>query len=550
MRESKRPLKVFLCHASIDKPKVRELYRYLRKRGINPWFDEEHLVGGQDWQVEIPKALATSDAIIICLTKSSVDKEGYVQKEIKFALDKALEMPEGRIFLIPVKFEECEVPFTLSRYQWVDLTIEAGYSKMMKALKFRASQLERATVELPKKAVEEERLVLEKAAKEKTEREVAEKATRENAEKDAAEKAQLEAEELTRKKIAKQKAEREAAEKTAREKARLQAEELAKQKAAKEKAKRDADEKAAHEKEKLVPEPEIKKPQGNSNAVFWIVGIIFAIILVIWVSSLNGTPSSPVPTSTPIQTMTPPQPFIATDYVGPLASEITDDKGVKMALVPAGIFAMGSDNDGSNEKPVHEVYLNSYYMDIFEVTNAAYKKCVENGVCQSPIIDEYSNYNNSADAQNPVVDVDWYRAKTYCEWRGARLPTEAEWEKAARGTDQRYYPWGNEGINCDRASYGHCSNFGDVGRFENGKSPYGMYDMAGSVWEWTSSIYLPYPYDAADGRENMSSSDDRVVRGGSSYGDYYVNENHSSYRLWFAPDYFGIGIRCASNANP
>lgn len=133
MPEPKRPLKVFLCHVSTDKPKVRELYRYLRRRGINPWFDEEHLVGGQDWQVEIPKALATSDAIIICLTKNSVDKEGYIQKEIKFALDKALEMPEGRIFLIPVKFEECEVPFTLSRYQWVDLTVESGYAKMMKA---------------------------------------------------------------------------------------------------------------------------------------------------------------------------------------------------------------------------------------------------------------------------------------------------------------------------------------------------------------------------------------------------------------------------------
>lgn len=163
MPEPKRPLKVFLCHASTDKPKVRELYRYLRRRGINPWFDEEHLVGGQDWQVEIPKALATSDAIIICLTKNSVDKEGYIQKEIKFALDKALEMPEGKIFLIPVKFEECEVPFTLSRYQWVDLTIESGYSKMMKALKFRASQLERSTVELSKKVVEEENRVLEKS---------------------------------------------------------------------------------------------------------------------------------------------------------------------------------------------------------------------------------------------------------------------------------------------------------------------------------------------------------------------------------------------------
>jgi len=239
MPETKRPLKVFLCHASTDKPKVRELYRYLRRRGVNPWFDEEHLVGGQDWQVEIPKALASSDAIIICLTKNSVDKEGYIQKEIKFALDKALEMPEGRIFLIPIKFEECEVPFTLSRYQWVDLTVESGYSKMMKSLKFRASQLERSTVELSKKTVEEEKLVLEKAAKEKAEREAAEKTVREKAEQKATEKAQLEAQELARQKAIKEKAEREVAERVAREKAEREAAE----KAARKKAEREAVEK-------------------------------------------------------------------------------------------------------------------------------------------------------------------------------------------------------------------------------------------------------------------------------------------------------------------
>lgn len=159
MPNEQRPLKVFLCHASADKPKVRELYRYLKRRGINPWLDEEDLVGGQDWQVEIPRALATSDAIIICLTRNSVDKEGYIQREIKFALDKALEMPEGRIFLIPIKFEECDVPFSLSRYQWVDLTTESGYTKMMKALRFRASQLERATVSAGNDLVASEKTV-------------------------------------------------------------------------------------------------------------------------------------------------------------------------------------------------------------------------------------------------------------------------------------------------------------------------------------------------------------------------------------------------------
>jgi len=116
MAEPKRPLKVFLCHASQDKPRVRELYRYLRKRGIQPWLDAEDLLPGQDWQIEIPKAIASSDAIIICFSKRSVDKAGYVQKEIRFTLDKALEMPEGRIFLIPARMEECEIPQGLQRY--------------------------------------------------------------------------------------------------------------------------------------------------------------------------------------------------------------------------------------------------------------------------------------------------------------------------------------------------------------------------------------------------------------------------------------------------
>jgi phosphonate transport system substrate-binding protein len=247
MPEEKRPLKVFLCHASVDKPKVRDLYRYLRKRGIRPWFDEVDLIGGQDWQVEIPKALATSDAIIICLTKNSVDKEGYVQREIKFALDKALEMPEGRIYLIPVRFEDCEVPYLLSRYHWVDLFVESGFSKLMKSLKTRAAQLERFTVQVPNPdeskpdltthlkqeqppigdvdgdgdisgnviimnaqeildQEEVERESIEKAAREKEDRETVEKAAQEEAERELAEKA------------AREKAERETAEKKQREK--------------------------------------------------------------------------------------------------------------------------------------------------------------------------------------------------------------------------------------------------------------------------------------------------------------------------------------------
>jgi|GEM_PF-2027072 len=150
MPDAKRPLKVFLCHAHDDKSKARELYRYLKRRGLQPWLDAEDLLPGQAWQVEIPKALESSDAIIILLSKTSVDKEGYVQKEIKFALDKALEMPEGRIFLIPARLEECEVPRAISGYHWVDMFEDGGDEKLMKALKIRAEQLKRADIKTPK----------------------------------------------------------------------------------------------------------------------------------------------------------------------------------------------------------------------------------------------------------------------------------------------------------------------------------------------------------------------------------------------------------------
>lgn len=142
MPDQKRYLKVFLCHASGDKDKVHPLYKYLVRRGVDAWLDTEKLLPGQNWPSEIARALEASDVIIICLSKESVDKEGYVQKEIKFALDRALEMPEGRIFLIPARLEECQIPHSLSDYQWVDLFGGSdGFNKLLRALNVRAEQV-------------------------------------------------------------------------------------------------------------------------------------------------------------------------------------------------------------------------------------------------------------------------------------------------------------------------------------------------------------------------------------------------------------------------
>jgi outer membrane protein assembly factor BamD (BamD/ComL family) len=141
-----RPLKAFLCHASGDKPAVREMYKRLVFEGVDAWLDKEKLLPGQDWRVEIPKAVREADVVIVFLSKNSITREGYVQKEIKDALDIAEEKPDGTIFLIPSRLEECPVPERLSRWQWVDLFEDNGFVQLLRSLKLRAKAVG-ATVE-------------------------------------------------------------------------------------------------------------------------------------------------------------------------------------------------------------------------------------------------------------------------------------------------------------------------------------------------------------------------------------------------------------------
>jgi hypothetical protein len=137
----KRSLKVFLCHTSGDKPQVRTLYKHLVLEGVDAWLDQEKLLPGQDWRVEIPRAVQEADVVVVCLSNKSITKEGYIQKEIKFALDAAEEKTDGAIFLIPARLEDCPVPEKLSRWQWVDLFEENGYVKLLRSLKLRADKV-------------------------------------------------------------------------------------------------------------------------------------------------------------------------------------------------------------------------------------------------------------------------------------------------------------------------------------------------------------------------------------------------------------------------
>jgi eukaryotic-like serine/threonine-protein kinase len=206
--------------------------------------------------------------------------------------------------------------------------------------------------------------------------------------------------------------------------------------------------------------------------------------------------------------------------------------------VPAGEFWMGSLEGDSeaydDEKPRHRVFVDAFWIDRTEVTNAQYRQCVEAGVCSPPgqvsSTTRESYYGNPEYDDYPVVHISWDQARAYAGWVGGRLPTEAEWEYACRGPGESTYPWGNDSP--DEALLNYGDNVGDTteaGSYPEGKSWCGALDMGGNVGEWTRSLWgqgysepeFKYPYDPADGREDESAGQDvvRVLRGGALLDD-------------------------------
>jgi len=264
--------------------------------------------------------------------------------------------------------------------------------------------------------------------------------------------------------------------------------------------------------------------------------------------------------------------------------QVTDSKGAwnrdslvvtvpGMVYVPAGNFTMGSSSGEIDEQPVHTVYLSPYYIDKYEVTNSQFAQFLSAGNgshydSQMKITQSGSTYTaQSGYEAHPVVyiggvnsSVDWNGAKAYCEWAGKRLPTEAEWEKAARGTDGRTYPWG-EGLSGTRANYWNSSDPYDNGTtpvgYYNGvnsgtvdsPSPYGAYDMAGNVWEWVSDWYdsTYYSSSPSSNPQGPSSGTYRVLRGG--VWDNYTDALRAAARGYSNPPYRSdrLGFRCAKD---
>jgi formylglycine-generating enzyme required for sulfatase activity len=384
-------LKVFLCHSSADKTIVRELYdRLLTEGWIDPWLDEKKLLPGQDWDMAIEKAVEESHAVIVCVSNSSVTKEGYIQKELRFVLDIALTKPEEEIFVIPLRLANCQPPRRLRAFHYVDYFPKAQqdntFNMVLESLKVRAG-----TVGV--------------------------------------------------------------------------------------KVGRDSIPTTPAEPKSISPEPENK-------------------------------PVSEMPTK---------------EWIDKNKLVLSND--MEFMRIPAGKFIMGSNNGGDNEKPQHTVDIPyDYWMGRYPVTNMHYYEF------RKILWDR-------GGANHPVVDVSWNDAMEYCQWLNEtfkselaglvrakhapslqlRLPIEAEWEKASRGTDGRKYPWGNtiDNNKCNSRESGKGETT-PVGLYSlHGDSPYGCADMSGNVWEWTHSEYKPYLYNTNGGHEDESKVVGDVVRGGA-----------------------------------
>lgn len=252
-----------------------------------------------------------------------------------------------------------------------------------------------------------------------------------------------------------------------------------------------------------------------------------------------------------------------------LQATVQDKLIADMVLIPAGAFFMGSD-ERADEQPADEVWVDTFWLDRTPVTNAQFRAFWESGMyddasapCWEGLqeglrwirkeemrrVPRYWYDPQWNGAQQPIVGVTWFEALAYARWAGKRLPTEAEWEKAARGGDGRGYPWGDTfDLKCCNIAKSGVKGTALVNSFSPaGDSPYGVTDMAGNIWEWTGTLYQPYPYRAADGREGLQEdAGKRVLRGGS-WQSRFIEHARCANRYSANPNFGFVttGFRCA-----
>jgi len=291
----------------------------------------------------------------------------------------------------------------------------------------------------------------------------------------------------------------------------------------------------------------------NRFKIFVLTGMIFMLVLTACggdVPASESPPSLPAPTEQP-PTLEPPtvapSPSLApVNLLGPaIGSEMAWVDGSVLVYVPAGEFTMGY---GSFDAPQRTVHLDGYWIYQTEVTNSMYAFCVSVGACAPPAQELGTPvYDNPIYANYPIVGVSWDMAANYCSWVGGGLPTEAQWEKAARGSAGAQFPWGSADATCDVGNFTGCVGaLTDVTKYVDGASPYGVLDMAGNVLEWVNDFYGEFYYDSASAENptGPESGEFRVVRGSGFETDYEQISSavrHYAGNAWHNRD---LGFRC------
>lgn len=313
---------------------------------------------------------------------------------------------------------------------------------------------------------------------------------------------------------------------------------------------------------------------SNLTEVLSYFGVTFPInsmptttITITPISTTIASPTANRKTATANPTITSFPAITSTLALG--STKVSNKDGMLYLYVPAGEFIMGSNNGFPDEEPEHTVDLDAFWIAQTEVTNAMYSLCVDASVCRPPSRTDYYSRDASA-PEYPVVFISWNDAKSYCEWTGLRLPTEAEWEKASRGDNGLVYPWGTK-FDCQRGNFDdetdedvetvpggpNCDGYkyiAPVGSFPNGKSVYGGLDMAGNVWEWVAdwyddSYYYKYIKTPLPNPTGPELGTRHIVRGGSWLNDRDVlfrTSNRYSYPPDLADD--NVGFRCVMPA--
>ena len=508
-----RPLRVFLCHSYKDQPIARELYRRLKTEyWLDVWFLEANLLPSQNWNVEIQRAVQSSDVLVVLQSRNAIDEGKNPYPSLTFVLKILRRKPKREIPMIVLRLDDHLLPMSRNKTHVIDCfpkrQRKSAYQNLIDRLKFHASQLHIfLTDELIQPAADQfvqwspsnwRNLTFSNEA------DVLDDSSTGGSDHDSS-----------------QKMERGVFDRT-----------------------------------------------NRIGVILWtIIGLL--TLLFFWlVKSHLVMDAREVTTILPLSA--------PTLGIGSVSNSPKD--GMNMLYVPAGEFIMGG-NVYYDEKPIHTVNLDSIWIDQTEVTNAMFAAFLteegnraESGVTWLDSQDNDTYIHLEEDSwkadqgyeDHPVVEVTWYGAHAYCRWAGRRLPTEAEWEKAARwkpSSDENgqgkgealTYPWGNNNPSA------HVLNFNDiigdttkVGSYPNGASAYGALDMAGNVWEWVADRYSR-SYYASSPTDNPMGPDTgffRVLRGGAwNYRETYARSMHRNRGIPIISHDF-IGFRCASDALP